>query len=1477
MPRKPKKPEPEDGFDVYASMLADVGVKATSRRKPVKRRKTEQEQNDDRADQVEGTNRKRALRESERAEIAQRTRERMEREEEERRKRQATQATQTAVDWAGFEGSEDESEVDWEDIDIAGATSALRRGEDEDGPVNFTLGDEEERPESKKETTVSGRPKITALDRKIRLEEHKSQLQYLLEHYTTLNTWLNDDAIQNRLKPLLPTRIIEPLKAWKTEDSFTGSRLFIDGLKKAQELYARKFTITKPSPTPADSSSLSSLEKHYPHNDKAKATLLAAAKTLTGSRDTGAALFCALLRSHGIDARLVASLQPIPLKVTPHDASPSRSPSPPRLPTPPPPVNPSPRKRLGRPTFTAPTQVYVAEKTPSRNRNPSPIKNTLDRSHHPTVWVEAFSPSSNHWICVSPLTNHTPNQPHSLDPHGALGVTTTYVLGIDSAGGVRDVTRRYASHFLAKTRTLRIESTKHGSTWYTALLSPHKPPDDEKLALETKEFAELDKKEGIPTNVADFKDHPLYRLERFLRKDEILVRREKVADFSPPNLQGKRKKTEPVFPASDVVKIKTPEQWYRLGRIVREGAQPLRVLPPKKGAEEDAAEVVLFSEDQTEVYKPPPIIPGMGVVPKNAYGNLDVFVPSMVPEGGVHIRSRFAAAACKALGVDYADAVTGFKWQGKGKPVTPTVDGVVIAVEFKDQVEEQVRYLEAEQKLQEDQERSKKALARWMTWLLRLRIRERVEGYDMEEDSGWKGRGGEVGGFTGVKEDKEDGGGGFLPDADEDTGGGFIVDEHTRGGGFLQDAEDMGGGGFTVDDDEPMQGGGFTVDDDGSREGGFLPDSPPRGGGFLPDDDTGSPKPSRFTGGGFLPDDDARGPSSSTRSRFTGGGFMRDDREGSRCALSLERLSKPTGGGFLPDDADGAGSREKCLALESRPRGGVLEEHGTRSAASPASSRRAAGGFIADDEDDDEPMRERNASPSVSKGTGGDADEEDHEVSREDVVFSDARLRDGFLPEDDTRSVSSRASPERIGGGFRVGDDVPMRETASCRGLSRSTGGGFVGDGQSDEAAREDGLLPESRPRGGFLPEEDTRSSRSPSSLRRTGKGFLVDDDSPSRTTSRSAISKRILPIPTGGGFLPDDEDQEASRGGCLPPASHPRAGFLRNIHTRSAASTPATSRVDGAFILDDASRVGVYVSRPGSSRPRGGGFVDEDEEEASRGDGAVSTSRSRKGFLPEEDTRPSAFSPASPRRIAGGSVAASRRGGSSMASGGAFVDGHDSSEVSRTSGVLRDDHPRVGFFGGDDEAARPTPLLPFHATREEFLLHPAQSTERDLLDNGLVQDDTSRAGFAGGGVDEEGGRMEERVPIDGAAVTGGGGFLPEAEASVEKIDGVVKEKETREHFLPNGLRLEERESMSGDAMHDDATRVPSSGGKCGTEEDGTVQTRRGNEEVDVVSPCSRVERLVSGAVSSKEKKGLVQDEEDEESELSDPPSDLDI
>lgn len=247
-------------------------------------------------------------------------------------------------------------------------------------------------------------------------------------------------------------------------------------------------------------------------------------------------------------------------------------------------------------------------------------------------------------------------------------------------------------------------------------------------------------------------------------------------------------------------------------------------------ADEDNAGTALYAAHQTKIYSAPPVVNGR--IPKNVYRNLDVYVPSMVPLGGIHIPHPETARAAKIIGIDYADAVTGFVF--KGRHGTAVTKGVVIAVEYKEAVEEVIKAVEDDRARAEEERRSLEALRMWKRMLAGLRIMERIEGYNVEGERGER----EVAMQEGMKkvdeEDDEGEGGGFLPDRDaaidvqptagsvpaerwatvvDDDRGGFLpedegevspaqreIDPPRPRDHFIDNLEDDDGGGFLVND-----------------------------------------------------------------------------------------------------------------------------------------------------------------------------------------------------------------------------------------------------------------------------------------------------------------------------------------------------------------------------------------------------------------------------------------------------------------------------------------------------------------------------------------------------------------------------------------------------------------------------------------------------------------------------------------------------
>jgi xeroderma pigmentosum group C-complementing protein len=405
----------------------------------------------------------------------------------------------------------------------------------------------------------------------------------------------------------------------------------------------------------------------------------------------------------------------------------------------------------------------------------------------------------------------------------------SYVVAFEEEASARDVTRRYVKAFNGKTRKTRVESTKDGETWWTTAIGHfEKPFLEDRDQLEVSELTAKSAAEPMPRNIQDFKDHPVYALERHLRRNEVLHPKRVIGHVSVGKSGSKKDTLEPVYRRADVHVVRSADGWYRLGRDIKVGEQPLkRVAAASSRAdagttddEDLTAERPLYAIHQTEVYRPPPVVKGK--IPKNAYGNLDVYVPSMVPPGAFHLKHPDAARAARTLGVDYADAVTGFEF--KGRHGTAVVNGIVVATQYREAIEETLRCIQDERLQAELDRKSDESLRLWKHFLLKLRIAEKVKSYVFEGED------------MEVQEERESdkdpmdfdddgGGGGFLPEFGEeiaqttDRAIGFAglrsveadedLPESSAQGGFVLSHEAFDGGGFTPEPNLAETDAGF--------------------------------------------------------------------------------------------------------------------------------------------------------------------------------------------------------------------------------------------------------------------------------------------------------------------------------------------------------------------------------------------------------------------------------------------------------------------------------------------------------------------------------------------------------------------------------------------------------------------------------------------------------------------------------------------
>ncbi|KAF7716003.1 Uncharacterized protein PECH_001916 [Penicillium ucsense] len=712
--------------------------------------------------------------------------------------------------------SSEESDIEWEDVDVEQPAPTARVktnvNENRDETLQITL---DEQPETSKKRVMRRKP-LSKAEKELRLDTHKAHLLCLLAHVQIRNKWCNDNALQSHLKTMLPRNITKLLHPDETKHKVTQSTTFMDGLYQAGDRFARRFRVTKTGLKRAywaeDPTQLKEeMERIMSEGDTflSKDEFLARAHILQGSRDFGAQLFCALLRAAAVEARLVCSLQTLPFSGTTKDPAPARksqnyivlssddqgSPkdesqgqlSPPKIP--------SQQQRIGRPTFhSRPAATTLREKIPAR---PS-------ESPYPVFWVEAYNEAIGKWLPIDPIVTKTLAKPSKLEPPASdIYNSMSYVVAFEDDASARDVTRRYAKAFNAKTRKVRVESTPNGEKWWNMALAAYEKPfledrdDDEFAELTTKSAAE-----GMPRNLMDFKDHPVYALERHLRRNEVIFPKHVVGHVGLSKAGSKNDNLETVYRRSDVHVVRSADRWYRLGRDVKVGEQPLKHVTAHKAKsgfasdEEDQEneETPLYAEYQTEVYQPPPVVQGR--LPKNAYGNLDVYVPSMVPSGAVHVRHPDAARAANLLGIDYADAVTGFEFRGRRG--TAVFSGIVVVKENLEALQETISAIADDRRQAAMEARSEESLRLWRLFLTKLRIAERVKVYASEDetmDSGTR-RDSPRDSETERTSHK---GGGFLPG----EGGGFLPDE---GGGFLPEE----GGGSLPEEDE-----GFLAEDVG--------------------------------------------------------------------------------------------------------------------------------------------------------------------------------------------------------------------------------------------------------------------------------------------------------------------------------------------------------------------------------------------------------------------------------------------------------------------------------------------------------------------------------------------------------------------------------------------------------------------------------------------------------------------------------------
>lgn len=240
-------------------------------------------------------------------------------------------------------------------------------------------------------------------------------------------------------------------------------------------------------------------------------------------------------------------------------------------------------------------------------------------------WVEAWSEKEEKWMCID-LFKSKVNSPDTLTRSVTLPIA--YVLAWPNNGALRDVSLRYCPNWHSVNRKQRTEQD-----FVDAAMKPFLGSATEREIKDELELASLQRERPMPTSIGEFKNHPMYALKRHLLKFEAIY---------PPNpLTLGFVRGEPVYARECVHELHSREMWVKQARVVKPGETPYKVVTARPKYDRRTDTVIkdqpleLFGLWQTSEYEPP--VAENGVVPKNAYGNVELFKPCMLPINTVHL------------------------------------------------------------------------------------------------------------------------------------------------------------------------------------------------------------------------------------------------------------------------------------------------------------------------------------------------------------------------------------------------------------------------------------------------------------------------------------------------------------------------------------------------------------------------------------------------------------------------------------------------------------------------------------------------------------------------------------------------------------------------------------------------------------------------------------------------------------------------
>jgi hypothetical protein len=597
----------------------------------------------------------------------------------------------------------------------------------------------------------SNEKKLRALeDRRKKLSIHYLGMVSYLLHVHIRNRWMCQKAVVKTLRKNLPETITKKIAKLKkrirttentdkekvkstsgtTEDIYSQLRYVINYLVKwfrhNYEIVSTGIRVLGYLPNGVNDSKYSDYysNKCPPLSAESFAKVC---KSFKHNRDTGAQIFTALLRSIGFEARLVFSL---------------------------------PLLAVSKSSKTAPKLDY--EK----------LERVKDCDLlFPYFWTELVDPIDPsklfiiETMCFHDKDKRVQHLGRSLDsllssftaefyPEYSEfnSMQMSHVVSIGENGGMIDVSARYMADISYRYfNRLDLRTILGRSELLFQSLLRYFNRNDRYTAAENEELSTLRKlalrNYSIPTSYAAMKRSPNFITRTTLRfNEEISPTARSVGTIK---LQSKEATVEKqkVYSRSAVMVGRSEQHWKQLGRSIKPefASKPMKVTTSLRSWKsrqnnEPAMPTNLYTLSQTTIYVPPLVYEKNGVLflPRNQYGNIEIYRPWMVPKKAKWLtlsdiesilsRYRKSLFFCPIEeDIEYVPVVVGFEYVSRNGQAVPVKNGVIVHENQENAAKKIWLYGMADKQHSLKMEAELQALQKWRTLVRALRVKAKLD------------------------------------------------------------------------------------------------------------------------------------------------------------------------------------------------------------------------------------------------------------------------------------------------------------------------------------------------------------------------------------------------------------------------------------------------------------------------------------------------------------------------------------------------------------------------------------------------------------------------------------------------------------------------------------------------------------------------------------------------------------------------------